>query len=111
MVRWKSIIFICSTFRKVVRLKKIKLEKGNKATDWSPAPEDTDASIESVKTVAIQTKDGFDRLTQKTGYNASTGEFSKITTQINEGIKGVSSEVKSVSNRLDNLNVGGTNLL
>ena len=98
-------------FGKVVRLKKIKLEKGNKATDWSPAPEDTDASIESVKTVAIQTKDGFDRLTQKTGYNASTGEFSKITTQINEGIKGVSSEVKSVSNRLDNLNVGGTNLL
>lgn len=34
-----------------------------------------------------------------------------LTTQINEGIKGVSSEVKSVSNRLDNLSVGGTNLM
>ena len=67
--------------------------------------------IDGVKTVAIQTKDGFDRLTEKTGYNESTGEFSKVTTQINEGIKGVSSEVKSVSNRLDNLSVGGTNLL
>ena len=89
----------------------VKLEKGNVATDWSPAPEDTDASIESVKSVAIQTKDGFDRLTQKTGYNASTGEFSKVTTQINEGINGVSTQVASVSNRLDNLNVGGTNLL
>lgn len=98
-------------FNKVVRLKKIKLEKGSKATDWSPAPEDTDASIESVKSIATQTKDGFDRLTEKTGYNASTGEFSKVTTQINEGIKGVSSEVASVSNRLDNLSVGGTNLL
>ena len=98
-------------FNKVVRLKKIKLEKGSKATDWSPSPEDTDASIEYAKSIATQTKDGFDRLTQKTGYNASTGEFSKVTTQINEGIKGVSSEVKSVSNRLDNLSVGGTNLL
>ena len=94
-----------------VHINSLKLEKGNVPTDWSPAPEDTDASIESVKTVATQTKDGFDRLTEKTGYNASTGEFSKVTTQINEGIKGVSSEVKSVSNRLDNLNVGGTNLL
>lgn len=98
-------------FGKVVRLKKIKLEKGSKATDWSPSPEDTDASIESVKSIATQTKDGFDRLTEKTGYNASTGEFSKVTTQINEGIKGVSTQVSSVSNRLDNLSVGGTNLM
>ena len=33
-------------FGKVVRLKKIKLEKGNKATDWSPSPEDIDNKIE-----------------------------------------------------------------
>ena len=94
-----------------IAFRKIKAEKGNIVTDWSPAPEDTDASIESVKTVATQTKDGFDRLAQKTGYNASTGEFSKITTQINEGIKGVSTQVSSVSNRLDNLSVGGVNLM
>lgn len=105
------IFLVVVPFNKVVRLKKIKLEKGTIATDWSPAPEDTDASIKSVKTVATQTKDGFDRLTEKTGYNASTGEFSKVTTQINEGINGVSTQVASVSNRLDNLNVGGTNLL
>lgn len=95
-----------------------KMEKGTTATPWSPAPEDLNDSIEATKSIATQTKDGFDRLTQKTGYNASTGEFSKITTQINEGIKGVSSEVKSVSNkvdsvngRIDSLNVGGRNLL
>lgn len=89
----------------------VKLEKGTIATDWSPAPEDTDSIIEEVKSVATQTKDGFERLTQKTGYNSSTGEFAKVTTQINEGIKGVSSEVRSVSNRLNNLSVGGTNLV
>lgn len=95
-----------------------KIEKGTTATPWTPAPEDLNDNIEATKSIATQTKDGFDRLTQKTGYNASTGEFSKITTQINEGIKGVSSEVKSVSNkvdsvngRIDRLNVGGRNLL
>ena len=95
-----------------------KMEKGTTATPWSPAPEDLNDSIEATKSIATQTKDGFDRLTQKTGYNASTGEFSKVTTQINEGIKGISSEVKSVSNRvdsvngrLDNIKVGGTNLM
>ena len=91
--------------------KMAQVEKGTIATDWSPAPEDLQAGIDIATTKATQTKDGFDRLTQKTGYNASTGEFSKVTTQINEGIKGVSSEVKSVSNRLDNLSVGGTNLM
>src|SRR5699024_9332077 len=29
---------------------RIKLEKGNKATDWTPAPEDTDAKIEHIET-------------------------------------------------------------
>ena len=29
----------------------VKVEKGNKATDWTPAPEDTDNSIESVKQI------------------------------------------------------------
>lgn len=91
--------------------KMAQVEKGTIATDWSPAPEDTDSAIEEVKSVATQTKDGFERLTQKTGYNSSTGEFAKVTTQINEGINGVSSEVRSVSNRLDNLSVGGTNLV
>ncbi len=33
-------------FNKVVRLKKIKLEKGIIATDWSPSPEDIDNKIE-----------------------------------------------------------------
>ena len=31
-------------------LKNIKLEKGNKATDWTPAPEDVDAGIANVQT-------------------------------------------------------------
>ncbi|MEW8993119.1 hypothetical protein [Clostridium sp.] len=32
-------------------LKNVKLEKGNKATDWTPAPEDTDQAINNVKEI------------------------------------------------------------
>lgn len=47
----------------IVYIKNVKLEKGNRATDWTPAPEDTDAkitSLETWKTEASQkiTKDG-----------------------------------------------------
>lgn len=48
-------------FNKVgtVCFKNLKLEKGNKATDWTPAPEDVDSSIKSVATIANQTADKF----------------------------------------------------
>lgn len=34
---------------------RLKLERGTKATDWTPAPEDVDSSIGEVKTIAEQT--------------------------------------------------------
>lgn len=58
----KSSQFIYITgFNKVgtVCFKNLKLEKGNKATDWTPAPEDVDSSIKSVATIANQTADKF----------------------------------------------------
>lgn len=42
-----------------VQISSFKLEKGNKATSWSPAPEDVDSSIESVATIANQTANKF----------------------------------------------------
>ncbi len=35
-----------------VRIHSVKIEKGNKATDWTPAPEDTDQAINSVQQFA-----------------------------------------------------------
>lgn len=42
-----------------VLFKNVKFEKGNRATDWTPAPEDVDSQITSVKTIATQTADKF----------------------------------------------------
>ena len=59
-------------FNKVgtVCFKNLKLEKGNKATDWTPAPEDVDSSIKSVATIANQTADKFQWLV-KSGTSAT----------------------------------------
>ena len=38
----------------VLTVRNVKLEKGNKATDWTPAPEDVDASIEDVADSAAE---------------------------------------------------------
>ena len=35
-----------------IEVRNIKIEKGNKATDWTPAPEDVEANIETAKTEA-----------------------------------------------------------
>nr|WP_289038291.1 phage tail spike protein [uncultured Allobacillus sp.] len=37
-----------TTFNKIFERFNIKIEKGNKATDWSPAPEDTQAQIDDI---------------------------------------------------------------
>ena len=43
----------------VVPVKEFKIEKGTKATDWTPAPEDTDAKIDHIETEWTQTFDTF----------------------------------------------------
>lgn len=47
-----------------------KLEEGNKATDWSPAPEDIETEITSVETIATQTANKFNWLV-KSGTSAT----------------------------------------
>ena len=39
----------CDNITGTITIKNVKLEWGNKATSWSPAPEDTDAAIESIR--------------------------------------------------------------
>ena len=73
-------------FNKVgtVCFKNLKLEKGNKATDWTPAPEDVDSSIKSVATIANQTADKFQWIV-KSGTSATdftiTDRFASLTAQ------------------------------
>lgn len=51
----------------------VKLEKGNKATDWTPAPEDTDTAIETAKSEIKQTTDSISTEVSKKVNNSEFG--------------------------------------
>lgn len=66
---------------------KIKLEKGNKATDWTPAPEDVETEITSVQTIATQTADKFNWIvksgTSSTDFTLTDRVASLLSEQFN----------------------------
>lgn len=94
-----------------------KLEKGTLPTDWSPAPEDTDASIASVKTIAEQTADRFTWIvesgTSSTDFTLTDRTATLVADAINlQGLvtfDGLSSFAKS--SIIDSVQVGGRNLI
>ena len=47
-----SMSYVLTTNNSTIQLRKPKLEIGNKATDWTPAPEDTDAAIATAQSAA-----------------------------------------------------------
>lgn len=95
----------------------LKLEKGNKATDWSPAPEDVDSSISAVNTIATQTADKFNWLvksgTSSTDFTLTDRTATLVANAINlQGLvtfDGLSSSAKS--SIVDSVQIGGRNLL
>lgn len=67
------------------KLSKIKVEKGNRATDWSPAPQDVDIKIDATTTIATQTADKFNWMvasgTSSTDFTL-TDRMAELTAQI-----------------------------
>ena len=79
-----------------ISIRKIKLEYGNKATDWSPAPKDIDNAITTVN-------NKFDN------YSTTTEMNSAITQKANEITTSVSSTYTTKTD-FNNLTIGGRNL-
>ena len=65
------------------RIRKIKLEKGNKATDWSPAPEDVDEKIDDIqiggRNILKNSKNGI--VCTNTDHSSTTTPGATITTK------------------------------
>lgn len=81
--------FTCGTTSNVL-FGLAKLEEGNKATDWTPAPEDTDIKIESYVESEIKKEEDSIKLwagqtyTTKTDFNALAGRTGTLETWKNE---------------------------
>ena len=109
----------------------LKLEKGNKATDWTPAPEDTDSSISEVNTKVTAISNQYTSLNQS--LTSLTATVNSNTTKISEkadgstvtalqanvtaltadlsGFKTSVSETYTSKTEFNNLQIGGRNLL
>ena len=107
-----------------IKIRNVKFEKGNKATDWTPAPEDVEASIATVETIATQTSDKFNWIvksgTNETDFTLTDRTATLISDYINlNGLvtfSGLGSDtidtIKGYSTAaIDGLKIGGRNLL
>jgi hypothetical protein len=108
-----------------------KLERGDKATDWSPAPEDIDNDISSVDTKVTTVSNQYTSLNQS--LTSLTATVNSNTTKISEkadgstvtalqanvtaltadlsGFKTTVSQTYTSKTELNNLQIGGRNLL
>lgn len=115
----------------VVSYDNIKLEKGNKATDWTPAPEDIDSSISALEGTTTTLSNQYTSLNQTLSsltatVNANTTAITKkadgstVTmlknnlTSLEANLNGFRSEVSNTYTKqvdFDNLEIGGRNLV
>lgn len=75
-----------------------KLEKGNKATDWTPAPEDVDAEIDTLTTRVTNAENAINVNTENITLTASKTEVAQATADAAQA-------------DIDNLSIGGRNYL
>lgn len=71
----------------------LKLEKGNKATDWTPAPEDMDSDISTAKDEAVASAN-----------KTLTEEITKVNSNITSTAESITSTVKKTYETIDNVN-------
>lgn len=110
-----------------IYIKKIKLEKGNKATDWTPAPEDTEESITTISNKQSEIITNLDSITTRvssveSAQTTQAGEVASMESRLTVAEQlvtkdGIISTVGSYYTTLDDVNgavneieVGGRNL-
>ena len=77
----------------------LKLEKGNKATDWEPAYEDTKTDIEKVAAIANSNKESISSLLINT--DSISASVSKLQTDTSESIDGIKKDISTLKHAVD----------
>ena len=95
------------------KIRNIKLEEGDKATDWAPAPEDFDEKIDETEKQLNQNIDDT-KVQITTAYNKAIEELEKSITIMIEKVEGATSSnsdmITFISNKID-LTVEDINLV
>ena len=93
-----SLTFWCQNANETVHIAKVKLEKGNKPTDWSLAPEDIDANIAEVNTRLINSLAEVKTTTD--GISSKVSATEQSITTINDTISSLSTKVSAAEQKI-----------
>lgn len=128
-VSWQ--LYYTDSWEGVVQTKELKLEKGTRATDWSPAPEDM-LSNENAKTIYATKAElkveadriganvsSIDDLTSRTGaleltasdFTVRFGATSNSDDSVENKIAAAQNAADAAQSNIDNISVGGRNLI
>lgn len=106
-----QILVMPQTGNGVSRIDKIKIERGNKGTDWSPAPGDVsgkfvtiDADIDGIKTRVGNNESSITTLTQTTsGLGTQVKDVSGNVTSLNQSVSSLQTNVQNVQGSVSTL--------
>ena len=106
-----------------VKIEELKLEKGNKPTDWTPAPEDVNGKIVNVETIANQTAKKLEWIVKGGDSSSNFTLTDRVADLVAERINfkglvtfsGLNTDAKNeigkvAQSKVDGLEVGGRNL-
>ena len=79
------------------RVRNIKVEKGNKATDWTPAPEDIDNRFDAAETRITQAETSIETTSNQVALKASTETVTEIGNRANQLDKALSDALITIN--------------
>ena len=97
-------LYFTDSWSGVIELKDLKFEKGNKATDWTPAPEDNYTKTETDALIKVESDKISAAVTEIEGVKSRTASLELTSTNL-------TTKVTNAQSAIDNLSIGGRNLL
>lgn len=96
-----TILFSTSPNGVPIAVANIKLEKGNKATDWTPAPEDIDNRFDAAETRITQAETSIETTNNQIALKASTETVTEIGNRANQLDKALSDALTTIKQNSD----------
>lgn len=87
-----------------VRWRLLKVEKGNKATDWTPAPEDTSEKIDGVSQRVTKTESSITQLSDKIETKVSSTVYESGIRDVNGKINSANGKIDGANSKIDSAN-------
>lgn len=102
---FRSFFIYFDSLDQIIHIANVQLEEGNVATDWTPAPEDVDNKVSTANTNASNAVSTANTANSTANTAKSTADAAKSSAA------SAVSTANTANNKIDNLKIGGRNLI